>query len=178
MHRHRFIIVLAIACTVTGCEEKLKPSITGNVGRDMPAQESWDATITFTDSGRTMAVLKAGHIAMFEEKKFTLLDSGITVDFFDQDARHTSVLRAQRGKVYDHTRDFEAWDHVTVLSDSGTMLRTEKLYWTNSTQKVHTPDYVEITSPTEAIYGHGLESDQSLKHYKIMKVTGRAKPNE
>ena len=39
------------------------------------------------------------------------------------------------------------------------------------------PDaFVEIISPTEEIRGVGLESDQSLTNYTILKVTGEAQP--
>ena len=57
-------IVLAAAFAVVflaaGCEEKVKPPVapTGLRG-DIPSQESWNASIRFTDSGRTSAVLRA-----------------------------------------------------------------------------------------------------------------------
>ena len=36
------------------------------------------------------------------------------------------------------------------------------------------PDaFVDIVSPTEHIMGHGMESDQSLKNYRIFRVTGQ-----
>lgn len=163
----------------SSCEEKVKPSISSaGVGRDLPSQESWNATITFTDSGKVSAVLRAGHISMFGESKQTILDSGIVVDFFDNDERHTSVLTARRGVVNDLTKDFEAHEDVLVVSDSGTTLRTEVLYWINSTQKVRSPAFVEILSPTEQIRGHGFESDQSLRHYTVFKVTGQAAARE
>ena len=162
-----------------GCEEKIKPSISSTgVSQDHPTQESWNATITFTDSGRVTGILRAGHIASYAERKFTILDSNIIVDFFDEQGRHSSVLTASRGRVNDVTHDFEAHGSVMVISDSGTTLKTEDLYWANATQKVHTPAVVEIISPTEQIQGHGFESDQSLKHYTIFKVTGQAKTNE
>ena len=164
---------------VVGCEEKVKPSIFSTVvGRDIPTQESWNVQITFTDSGKVSAILRAGHIAIYADQKQTLLDSNIVVDFFDEHERHTSILTARRGRVYDATHDFEARDSVVVLSDSGTTLKTEELYWSNATQKVRTPAYVEISSPKEQIQGHGFESDQSLKRYTIFKVTGRAVTNE
>jgi len=163
----------------TGCEEKLKPSVSSaGFGRDVPAQESWDATITFTDSGRITGVLHSGHIAMFSDRRYTVLDSNITVDFFDEHQRHTSVLTARRGLVNDVTHDFEAHENVVVTSDSGTTMKTESLYWTNATQKVHTQAFVDITSPTEKIQGQGFESDQGLKHYTIFRVTGQAKEKE
>jgi len=77
--------------------------------------------------------------------------------------------------VNDLTHDLEAHENVVVVSDSGTTLNTQELYWTNATQKIHSPAYVEITSPTEHIQGQGFESDKSLKHYVIIKVTGKAK---
>ncbi|MBI4548822.1 MAG: LPS export ABC transporter periplasmic protein LptC [Ignavibacteriae bacterium] len=172
-------LIAVSSLLLTSCEERVRPSISpAGIGRDVPTQESWDATITFTDSGKISAILHAGHIAMFADKKYTLLDSNITVDFFDENEYHTSVLTARRGRVNDITHDFEARENVTVVSDSGTTLKTEELYWTNATQKVHTPAYVEIISPKEQIQGHGFESDQSLNNYTIFRVTGRAITNE
>jgi LPS export ABC transporter protein LptC len=164
---------------LSSCEEKIKPSISSaGVGRNLPSQESWNATITFTDSARVSAVLRAGHIAMYADTKRTLLDSGIVVDFYDAQQRHTSVLTARRGEVNDLTKDFEARDNVIVVSDSGTTLRTEILYWLNAARKVRSPAFVEIVSPTEQIRGQGFESDQALRHYTIFKVTGQAASHE
>jgi LPS export ABC transporter protein LptC len=172
-------LTLAFAAAFAGCEEKLKPAISSaGMGRDLPAQESWNASITFTDSGRVTAVLRAGHIAMYANAQRTVLDSGIVVDFFDADARHTSVLTARRGIVNDLTKDFEAHERVVVLSDSGTTLRTEELYWLNAARKVRSPAFVEIVSPSEQIRGQGFESDQALRHYTVFKVTGEAKADE
>jgi len=162
-----------------GCEGKVKPSISalGTVG-DVPTQESWNASITFTDSGKISAILHAGHIAAFADKKYTLLDSNVTVDFFDDSGHHTSVLTAKRGIVNDVNHDFEAHENVVVVSDSGTTLVTQDLYWTDATQKVHSPAYVEITSPKEFLQGQGFESDRGLRHYTVFKVKGKAKTNE
>jgi len=167
-----FILVVLLV----GCEGKVKPPITSlGIQKENPTQESWNATITFTDSGRITGILRAGYIAIYSEKNFTRLDSNIKVDFYDENQNHTSVLTARRGMVNDLTHDLEAHENVVVVSDSGTTLNTQELYWTNATQKIHSPAYVEITSPTEHIQGQGFESDKSLKHYVIIKVTGKAK---
>jgi LPS export ABC transporter protein LptC len=172
--------IVVLCLLLAGCsEEKVKPPFAPlGSGQDLPSQESWNAAITFTDSGKVTAVLHAGHIAMFAEKRVTNLDSGVVVDFFDSQARHTSILTARKGRVNDLTHDFEAHDSVVVVSDSGTTLRTEELFWSNAEQKVTTPAFVDIVSPTEHIQGHGLESDQGLKHYTILRVTGSARTND
>jgi LPS export ABC transporter protein LptC len=169
-----FVIVL-----LTGCEEKIKPSIASTgIGHDVPSQESWNSLITFTDSGKVTAIVHAGHIAVYENSRTTILDDGIRVDFFNELEQHTSTLTAQTGKVNDVTHDLEAYGSVVVVSDSGTTLKTEELFWNNARQLIHTSAFVEIISPTEHIRGHGLESDQSLKNYRIFRVTGQAKTGE
>lgn len=171
------LAVAALMIMLTSCEEKIRPAVApSGLGKDVPDQESWDATITFTDSGRVTGVLRAGYIAKFGRDRFTLLDSGITIDFYDENFIHTSVLTALRGRVNDVTNDLETRGSVVVTSDSGTVLRTEELHWDNRRGKVHTDAYVEIISPTEEIRGVGLESDRSLTNYTIQRVTGQAKP--
>ena len=173
-------LLIALCCLLlVACEEKIKPSVANtSVGQDVPTQESWNSHITFTDSGRVTAIVNAGHIAVFENTRYTLLDEDVRIDFFNEEQQHTSTLTAQRGKVNDVTHDLEAFGDVVVVSDSGTTLKTQELYWDNARQLIHTPNYVEITSSTEQIQGRGLESDQSLKNYRIFKVTGKARVEE
>ena len=137
-----------------GCEEKIKPSVLGGVsGAALPSQESWITTVTFTDSGIVKAILKAGHIAAYEATKQTLLDSGVHVDFFDEHGVHSSVLTSRTGKVDEATNNLEADGNVVVVSDSGVVVETEKLYWDNRRQLVHSDDFVTITSPKETSAG-------------------------
>jgi LPS export ABC transporter protein LptC len=130
--------------------------------------------VIFSDSARIRAILWAGYIAVYADREVTNLKDSIHVDFFDSDEKHSSTLTARRGTVHDRTRDFEAYDNVVVRSDSGTVLVTERLFWDNASGSIHTDAEVEITSPTEQIRGQGLVSDQSLKNYRIFRVTGRA----
>ena len=173
------VVVLAVCAMLlsNGCEEKIKPSVLGGVsGAAFPSQESWNTTVTFTDSGIVKAILKSGHISAFEGTKQTLLDSGVHVDFFDEHGVHSSVLTSHSGKVDENTNNLEAIGNVVVVSDSGVVVETEKLFWDNQRQLIHSDEFVKITSPKENLQGHGFESDQSLKNYKIFKVTGTAKP--
>jgi len=47
------------------------------------------------------------------------------------------------------------------------------LFWDNQRQLIHTPAYVRITTEKEKLQGHGFESNQSLKNYRIFRVTGQ-----
>jgi LPS export ABC transporter protein LptC len=166
-------LCIASALLAFGCEEKIKPAVSV-VQNDLPSQESWRSTVTFSDSAKIKAILWAGRIVVYSQQQQTLLGDSLHVDFFNEFEEHTSVLTAQRGRVNDRTQDFEAYDNVVVTSDSGTVLKTDSLFWTNASRKIHTEAFVEIVSQTEHIMGHGMISDQGLKNYTIFKVTGKA----
>ncbi len=153
------------------CEDKFKPVQTSESTDDLPSQESWNSTVTFSDSGKVKAVLKAGHILVYSKKGFTLIDSGAVVDFY-KDGEIASTLSGNRGKINDKTKDIEMYDSVQVVSKDGSELKTQKLLWTNLTQRVSSDVFVSIKTPTETIEGIGFESDQNLKNYKIYKVSG------
>jgi LPS export ABC transporter protein LptC len=169
------IIASLLAILLTGCEEKVRPSVLSGVSSaQLPSQESWNSTITFTDSGVVKSIVNAGHIYAFDNSKITYMDSGVVVDFYDENGAHTSRLTSRKASVDEGTSNLEATGNVVVTSDSGTVVRTEKMFWTNATQLIHSPDFVHITSPTEDLKGTGFESDHNLRNYRIFKVTGTA----
>jgi len=168
------LLAAAALAIAPGCGEKLKPAVTPISQEELPGQESWRSTVTLSDSARVRAILWAGHIAVYAGQRVTQLGDSIHVDFFDQNQRHTSTLTARRGVINDLTQDFEAHENVVVVSEDHTVLRTERLFWTNATRKIHTDAFVDIAGPKERIRGHGMESDQDLKHYTIFRVTGQS----
>ncbi len=174
----KWCAAIVLCLFLSGCEEKVKPSVVPLPNTEIPSQESWNSTITFSDSARIKAVLWSGHIARFTTQRYTLLSDSIRVDFYDQDERHSSLLTAKRGRVNDATQDFAAYGNVVVVSDSGTTLKTDSLFWNNSNRVITTQAFVDIVSPTEHIMGQGMESDQGLKNYKIFQVTGSAATKE
>ncbi len=171
-------LFVGVSLFLVGCEEKIKPTVVLQTTSESPSQESWNSTITFSDSARIKAILWAGHIARFTLQRYTVLSDSIRVDFFDAEQKHTSLLTARRGRVNDATEDFAAYENVVVVSDSGTTLKTDSLFWNNSTRKIYTQAFVDIISPTEHIMGTGMESDQNLKNYKIFRVSGSAVTKE
>ena len=64
---------------------------------------------------------------------------------------------------------------VVVVSDSGTTVTTEKLYWDNKRRKVHSDLFVRVVSPREIIQGVGFEADENLDNYTIYKTSGSQK---
>lgn len=164
-----FIIIL----TFIGCsQERVKPSINLNLDEgEFPAQESWNTEVIFSDSGKTNAILYAGHLRVFEKSQETLLDSNIQVDFYNSKGKITTTLTAKKGKVDSRTNNLYAIDSVVAVSDSGITLKTEELMWRNKDQKIVSDKFVTIISSKEKIQGYGFESDQDLRNYVIYNIT-------
>lgn len=165
-------ILLLIFLLLTACSgERVKPPIDRTFqDKDIPAQESWNSVVTFSDSGKIRAILYAGHIRMYPEKNETLLDSSIKIDFYDINERKTTTLTSKRGRVDDLTNDLFAIDSVVAVSDSVT-ITTDEMMWRNKDRKIVSDKFVTILSQKEKIQGYGFESDQNLKNYVIYNIT-------
>jgi len=151
---------------------RVEPAKTNLSQNDSVAnQESYNSTVTFSDSGKVKAVLKAGRIRVFSNFNYTLIDSGAVVDFYKSGV-YNSTLTGNRGKVYDGSKDVEVYDNVKLVSSDGSILTTQKLYWVNKTRKIKTDEFVHIQTRTDDIRGYGLEADENLKNYVIYKVSG------
>ena len=167
------IFPIVIWLFIYGCtKEKVEPTVTVQLTvEEIPDQESWNSTIFFTDSGKTRAILNAGHIKVFSKIKETLLDSNIRVDFYNNEEIHTTTLTSKRGKVDEKTNNLYAIDSVVAVNDSGIVITSDEMMWRNRDRKIVSDKYVTIVSPNEKIEGYGFESDQNLRNYIIYNIT-------
>jgi LPS export ABC transporter protein LptC len=165
-----FLFIFITACTEFDTNEE-----SGITPREYPDQESWDAEMFFTKEGKRTAVLKAGYIAKYTRKKYTLLKDSVKVDFYDEQGKHKSVLTAARGKVFDDREDMVATGNVILVSDNGITLYSEELIWNNKEQKIISNVPVKITTESETMYGDSLRSDPDLINPEIINVHGSSK---
>ena len=169
----KYFFILYFILILVGCDdERVKPSInTALKVEELPAQESWNSQVFFTDSGKTKAVLHAGHLRMFAGSKETLLDSSVKVEFYNDAQDIASILTSKRGRVDEISNNLYAIDSVVAVNDSGVTLKTQELMWRDDDQKIVSNKFVTILTSIEKIEGYGFESDQSLANYVIYNVT-------
>ena len=163
-----FLILSLISCTGKDVKPKVDSSF---VVEELPAQESWNSTVFFTDSGKTVAILYSGHLQLFNTRKETILDDGVKVEFFNSLEVRTTTLTSKRGRVDERTNDLFAIDSVVAVNDSGIVVKTDELKWRDKDRKIISDKFVTIDSPDEHIEGYGFESDQHLRNYVIYNIT-------
>lgn len=168
-------LLLLINCTGKDVKPKVDSSF---VVEELPAQESWNSTIFFTDSGKTRAILYSGHLQVFSNRKETILGDGVKVEFFNSLEIKTTTLTSKRGRVDEKTNDLYAIDSVVAVNDSGIVVATDELKWREKDRKIISDKFVTIDSPDEHIEGYGFESDQHLRNYIIYKITYITRANK
>ena len=170
----RLIVLLVTGLFLWSCSQESQKNVQTATG-EFPDQESWNATVLITREGKTVGVLKAGHVMKFTKKNMTLLDENIQVDFFDENGNHKSVLTARGGRVNDLTQDMEAYGNVVVVSDSGVTLYTDTLKWDNKNQKIYSEIPIMLTTEeNDTLYGDSFRSSPDLVNYEIINPRGRS----
>jgi LPS export ABC transporter protein LptC len=169
----RVLLTLALLIILASCDdaEKVQPVNIAGVS-DHPAQISYNTTMTFSSEGIVKAVLHARRVRTYEDQRFTYLDSGVRVNFFDREGRHTTTLTSQSASVNLANNNMTAYTNVHIVSDSGTVVDTDSLQWLNKEQQLHSDAHVRIAEKNGRVTtGIGFQSDQSLAHYQILRPT-------
>jgi len=167
-----FLPILLILSLISCTGKDVKPKVDSSfIVEELPAQESWNSTVFFTDSGKTVAILYSGHLQLFNTRKETILDDGVKVEFFNSLEVRTTTLTSKRGRVDERTNDLFAIDSVVAVNDSGIVVKTDELKWRDKDRKIISDKFVTIDSPDEHIEGYGFESDQHLRNYVIYNIT-------
>jgi len=172
------VLILSVLFLFPFCSSKrVKPSVDGKFRvEELPSQESWNSIVTFSDSGKISAILYAGHLRKYDDKRETFLDQNIKVDFYDQNEVQTTTLTSIKGRVDETTNNLYAIDSVVVFSDSVT-IKTDEMMWRNKDRKIVSDKFVTVISPQEEIQGYGFESDQNLNNYVIYNITYVTRPD-
>jgi len=175
MFRHTFLPILSaflILSSFSGCREESGTEISDNQPVEEPDQELWNARIEFTQNELTTSILEASHLSIYEKSGLTIADSSFRLDIFDSEGNHSSVLFADSGIVSGED-SLRAYKNVIVISDSGAVLNTERLYWNRSTNSVRSDTFVVLTTATDTLFGDSMVSDESLENWQVFNPRGK-----
>lgn len=169
--RYRFVSCCCLL--LLGCSKLPEGKAPEQSSQPPPSQVIWNGTIEVMENGQLSSVIRAGQIQTFEKNKATLLDSGVVVDFYNKRGQHTSVLTSQRARVEEAKDLFLAQGDVVVTSDSGAVLRTERLYWDKAQQRIRSDTLVVMTTQYDSLRGYVFEANEDLTSWQLQQPTGQ-----
>ncbi len=138
-----------------------------------PSESATNIEILYSDSAKVKVKVTAKKMDHYiTDDPYLEMPEGIKVEFYDDTLHVTSHLTANYAIKYEKKNIMEARNNVVVVNEKGDQLNTEHLIWDENTEKIHSPDFVKITTADEIIYGNGFESNQNFTKYKIFDIKG------
>lgn len=168
-------LVLCVCSLLASCERESSAGLIKLGVGDSANHYSIHPTVQFMDSSFMRAKLTAGWARMYDRARRKHLGGGLNVEFYSRPyGLLASVLTADSAVIEDDTKNMIARGKVVVTSErTQTTVKTSVLIWDNARGVLRSDEFVDIASPTELLQGYGFESDPSLQHYTIYKVTGQ-----
>lgn len=166
------VLTVLILSALNGCDKDVEqPDLSIDITEEAPDDEAWSFHLIMTSNGIKTAEIRSGYMAHFESSGEYELSDSVVADFYEQ-GDHTSKMTADNATINNLRDDLLARKNVVVVSDSGLTLLTELLKWDNERGIIFTEEFVTFITETDTLYGHGFESDRSLKNYRIFNPTG------
>ncbi len=159
---------------LTGCKndpKEINALVTKGAQQEDKAE---DVTILYSDNGHVKMKLYAKEFVKNDVAKppYTEMRRGLKVEFFDDSLNVESTLNARYARYYEKQNNILIRDSIVVVNKKGEKLNTEELVWNQSAKKLFTEKFVKITTPTQVMYGDGLEANEDFTWYRILNPKG------
>ncbi len=137
--------------------------------------ESWDVAISIMRKGRTRMTIEGTHSVQYqtEENKRTTIDGPVYVQLFDTTGALETEAWSKRAVYYDNEREFELMDSVRVQTVDDRRLYSEYLKYIQDSDRISSPEFVTIITPSDSISGRGFSGLTDLTSYTITEPRGR-----
>lgn len=167
-----FAIIFSLSACVNSMDEvqQAVSSVEPNVERGT------DITMYYSENGIIKIRIAAPVLSRYlTEDPYVEFNEGLHVDFYNDSNKVTSVLTANYGIRYEKELKTIVRNNVIVVNEKGEQLNTEELIWDERKNVIYSEKFVKITTDQEVIYGEGLEADERMTRYKILKPQGTIK---
>lgn len=170
-----FLFLLVFSC-------KNKPSeihdLLGKV--NFTEDKAEGVVIIFSEHGKVKARLFATEFIINEHAKPPFMDArkGLRIESYDDSTQVQSTLTAKYARYYMQQGNILIRDSILVVNKKGERLATEELVWNENLKKFYTEKFVRIKTPTQVMFGDGLEANQDFTWYRITNIKGVMQVNK
>jgi len=177
--QYKKIVVISIVMTMFiamlfSCRNDMKTVEVFASNDSLPELIVKDVIMYRSDSGVVKAKMISKVVQHFGgNDPYILFPEGLFIIFYDDQMNEESTLTAGYGKSYEQRKLFVAHKDVVVKNLlKNEQLNTEELNWDQRKKTIFSNVNVKITTPSEILYGTGLQSDERFKRYVITNPKG------
>jgi LPS export ABC transporter protein LptC len=157
-----------------GCKNKTS-DINKLMIKSIPQEDkAEDVVLIYSEGGKVKGRLFSKEFIRNEVAKPSYIDmkKGLKVEFYNDSAVVTSTVTARYGRYYEQAQNILLRDSIVIVNKKGERLATEELVWNQKLHKIYTEKFVRITTPTQVMYGDGLEANEDFSWYQITNIKG------
>lgn len=173
-------VVTALAVTLFfGCESNFKEVQKINFSEFVPAGETDNPNIKYTDSGRITGILKAKKMLDYSslDFPFTEYPKGIDVTLYDKKQKRTFIT-SNYAVSYKNTGIIDLQGKVKIRTEAGQMLETEQLYFDQKNEWFYTERKFKLTDAKGISSGQGIDFSKDFKVINSQRITGEIEAEE
>lgn len=182
LFRNGLFLFICIAICCGSCVSNLKEideitsknAIGVETGKNVEVKVSNDGIIR-------MKIVASETIHHTQGKAYTEFPKGVKAYSYKPDGSIESSLTARYAVMNESAGEIQgmvAKNDVVVINSKGEKLNTEELEWNQKSKTISTPGFVKICTPTQTIYGKGLDAKEDFSVYSIREVTGTVKVDQ
>ena len=167
-------LFFCLAIFFSSCENDIEKINLVSKVDDTPVERAENIDVLYSDSGFVKMKLSGPVLERYPNASdpYILFPKGMKTLFYDRALTITSRLSAEYGIRYENSQRMEARKNVEVINEKGDKLNTEHLTYDQADGKVHSDEFVKITTADEIIYGTGLEANEDFSRYRIFNIKG------
>jgi LPS export ABC transporter protein LptC len=177
---HHIVPVFLITLLITGAcsdlsdydSEQVESTLNDSL---ITSTESWDIQMTLMQQERARIFIEGSYAISYQtrERSETHIDGPVYVQLFDTTGSVETEAWSKRAVYLEEKSEFELYDSVRVLTNSDRELYSDYLVWSQRTDRITSPRFVTIITPTDSISGRGFDGLTDLSSYTIDEPRGR-----
>lgn len=143
--------------------------------RDSAAvMKTYNVTTLVSDSGITRFRVATQEWLVFDKKAKPTWEfpQGLHLEQFDENLEIHSEVDAKKAIYYTELEQWILSDSVYAVNVEGERFESEVLYVHQKEDRIFTDKFVKITQEDKIITGIGMESNQRLTKYRVLKPQG------
>jgi len=137
--------------------------------------ESWDVKMTLMQRERARIYIEGSYAISYQsnDRSETHIDGPVYVQLFDTTGAVETEAWSNRAVYLEKDSEFELYDSVQVQTNTDRELYSDFLVWSQKTDRITSPRFVTIITPTDSISGRGFDGLTDLSSYTIDEPRGR-----
>ena len=164
-----------VILVLQSCSPSVENTATLGMERDSVAvMKSYDVTTLVSDSGVTRFRVTTPEWLVYDKKTNPTWEfpQGLHLEQFDENLEVHSEVDAKKAIYYTELEQWILSDSVYAVNVEGERFETEILYVHQKEDRIFTDKFVRITQEDKIITGLGMESNQRLTKYTVLKPQG------